>query len=220
VHSVSEGGDQLPTDVAALQALLVAARAERDAAIAERDQVLAQNDRLQHLLHQLERMQFGRRSEKLDPDQLQLAFEDVEQAVAATEAADDKHDLVKARIFGTDLPDVKLSLDSLAVMEAAMRHFYLTALIEKSAGEHADWEAVDAAMVQAASIAKEVAAYRHAKRSAVRLAGELKHGPADGATLNELIERIRSELVKLGPILQLEVVREPVGSRTEGGLTN
>jgi transposase len=94
---VSEGADQLPTDVAALQALLVAARAERDAAIAERDQVLAQNDRLQHLLHQLERMQFGRRSEKLDPDQLQLAFEDVEQAVAATEAADDKHDLVGAR---------------------------------------------------------------------------------------------------------------------------
>jgi len=65
VHSVSEGADQLPTDVAALQALLVAARAERDAAIAERDQVLTQNHRLQHLLHQLERMQFGRRSEKL-----------------------------------------------------------------------------------------------------------------------------------------------------------
>jgi len=97
VHSVSEGADQLPTDVAALQALLVAARAERDAAIAERDQVLTQNHRLQHLLHQLERMQFGRRSEKLDPDQLQLAFEDVEQAVAATEAADDKHDPVGAR---------------------------------------------------------------------------------------------------------------------------
>ena len=123
----------------------------------------------------------------------------------------------KAKIFGTDLPDVKLSLDSLAVMEAAMRHFYLTALIEKSAGEHADWEAVDAAMVQAASIAKEVAAYRHAKLSAVRLAGELKHGPANGATLNELIERIRSELVKLGPIL--EVVREPEGSRTGGSVT-
>jgi transposase len=97
VHSVSEGAEQLPTDAAALQALLVAARAERDAAIAERDQVLTQNHRLQHLLHQLERMQFGRRSEKLDPDQLQLAFEDVEQAVAATEAADDKHDPVGAR---------------------------------------------------------------------------------------------------------------------------
>ncbi len=97
MQGVSEGADQLPTDVAALQALLIVAHAERDAAIAERDQVLAQNHRLQHLLHQLERMQFGRRSEKLDPDQLQLAFEDVEQAVAATEAADDKHDPVGAR---------------------------------------------------------------------------------------------------------------------------
>ena len=94
---MSEGADQLPTDVAALQALLVVARAEREAAIAERDQALAQNHRLQHMLHQLQRMQFGGRSEKLDRDQLQLAFEDVEQAVAATEAADDKHDPVAAR---------------------------------------------------------------------------------------------------------------------------
>ena len=42
-------------------------------------------------------MQFGRRSEKLDPDQLALAFEDIEQAVAANEAADDKKDPVAAR---------------------------------------------------------------------------------------------------------------------------
>jgi hypothetical protein len=33
---------------------------------------------------------------------------------------------------------VKLSLDSLDVIEEAMRHFYLKAMIEKSAGEHAD----------------------------------------------------------------------------------
>ena len=71
MRSVSEGADQLPTDVAALQALLVVARAEREAAIAERDQALAQNHRLQHMLHQLQRMQFGGRSEKLDRDQLQ-----------------------------------------------------------------------------------------------------------------------------------------------------
>ena len=89
--------DPLPTDIEALQALLAAARAERDAAIAERDRVLAQNDRLQHLLHQLRRMQFGQRSEKLDPDQLNLAFEDIEQAIAGSEAQDDKKDPVAAR---------------------------------------------------------------------------------------------------------------------------
>jgi hypothetical protein len=94
----------------------------------------------------------------------------------------------KARIFGTDLPDVKITLDSLGVMEEAMRHFYATALVEKSAGEHADWAAVDAAMVQAATIARYVAAYRHAKLSAIRLAGEIKQGPADGATLDELLQ--------------------------------
>ena len=74
----------------ALQALVAAARAERDAAIAERDHALSQMDRLRHLLRQLQRAQFGRRSEKLDPDQLQLAIEDIEQAIAANEAAEDK----------------------------------------------------------------------------------------------------------------------------------
>lgn len=92
VIAVSENTDQLPTDIAALQALLLATRAERDAALAERDQARSQNVRLQHLLQQLRRMQFGRRSEKLDADQLALAFEDIEQAIAATEAEADKRD--------------------------------------------------------------------------------------------------------------------------------
>jgi transposase len=88
---MSEGAD-LPADIEALQALVSAMRDERDAAIAERDQALSRVDRLQHLLQQLRRMQFGRRSEKLDPEQLQLALEDIEQAIAADEAASDKKD--------------------------------------------------------------------------------------------------------------------------------
>ena len=51
-------------------------------------------DRLRHLLRQLQRAQFGRRSEKLDPEQLHLALEDIEQAIAANEADDDKKDPV------------------------------------------------------------------------------------------------------------------------------
>jgi transposase len=97
---VSESTDQLPTDIEALQALVAATRAERDAAIAERDQALSQNDRLRHLLHQLQRAQFGRRSEKLDPEQLLLAFEDIEQVIAANEAEDDKKDPVAAQARG------------------------------------------------------------------------------------------------------------------------
>ena len=50
-------------------------------------------------------------------------------------------------------------------------------------------------MIQAASIARDVAAYRHAKISAIRLAGEIKHETADDATLDELLERIRVALM-------------------------
>jgi len=88
---------QLAADIEALHALVAAARAERDAAIAERDHALSQIDRLRHLLRQLQRAQFGRRSEKLDPEQLLLALEDIEQAIAGNEAADDKKDPVAAR---------------------------------------------------------------------------------------------------------------------------
>jgi transposase len=89
--------EPLPNDVAALRAMLAAAWAERDAERAEKarlaaacDQLASQNDRLRHLIRQLQRLRFGRRSEKLDPDQLNLALEDIEQAIAETEAEKEK----------------------------------------------------------------------------------------------------------------------------------
>ncbi|HUO90109.1 MAG TPA: IS66 family transposase [Rhizomicrobium sp.] len=94
---MSETADQLPSDIETLQAQLAATRAERDAAIAERDQALSQMDRLRHLLRQLQRAQFGRRSEKLDPEQLLLAIEDIEQALAGDEAAEDRKNPADAR---------------------------------------------------------------------------------------------------------------------------
>jgi transposase len=91
--------DTLPDDVAALRVLVLTAWAERDAERAENGRLADQNDRLRQLIRQLQRMQFGRRSEKLDPDQLNLALEDLEQAVAEVEAEQDKADpaLRKAR---------------------------------------------------------------------------------------------------------------------------
>jgi transposase len=89
---VSEPVDSLPDDVEALRALVRSVAAERDAAIAERDRVLEQNGKLRHLLQQLRHARFGRSSEKLDPDQLQLALEDIEQAVARGEAEEERHD--------------------------------------------------------------------------------------------------------------------------------
>jgi transposase len=89
---MSEPTDSLPDDLEALRALVRSARAERDAAIAERDRVSEQNEKLRHLLQQLRRARFGRSSERLDPDQLQLALEDLEQAVRLVEAQEEKRD--------------------------------------------------------------------------------------------------------------------------------
>src|SRR3954452_6187214 len=92
--------ESLPNNVAVLHAMLVVAWAERDAERAEKAQLAAQNDRLRHLIRQLQRLRFGRRSEKLDPDQLNLGLEDVEQAIAETEAQQEKTDpaLKRARV--------------------------------------------------------------------------------------------------------------------------
>ena len=77
-----------------LQAERDTAWSERDAACTERDLMREKHDaaqaeveKLRLLIRQLQRGQFGRRSEKLDPDQLQLGLEDLEQTVAAAEAA-------------------------------------------------------------------------------------------------------------------------------------
>ena len=45
-----------------------------------------QNRRLEHLLNELRRAMFGQKSEKLHPDQLLLAFEELEGALAEAEA--------------------------------------------------------------------------------------------------------------------------------------
>jgi len=49
----------------------------------------AENDKLRLLIQRLTRHQFGRRSEQLSPDQLQLGLEDLEQTIAANQAAQD-----------------------------------------------------------------------------------------------------------------------------------
>jgi transposase len=75
--------------------------AERDAVCAERDAAQAEIEKLRLLIRQLQRGQFGRRSERLDPDQLQLGLEDLEQTAAAAEAAQDE---AAARSGGTLRP--------------------------------------------------------------------------------------------------------------------
>src|SRR3954447_22594422 len=64
-----------------------AVRTERNLAREEREAAQAEIEKLRLLIRLLQRGQFGRRSEKLDPDQLRLGLEDLEQTAAAAEAA-------------------------------------------------------------------------------------------------------------------------------------
>ena len=62
----------------------------RVASLTDRNQRLEEaNRRLEHLLNELRRAMFGKKSEKLHPDQLLLAFEQLEGALAEAEAPAD-----------------------------------------------------------------------------------------------------------------------------------
>jgi transposase len=86
----------LPTTAKALRALLLAERTrhaeELAAARGEADRAQGEIARLITIIGELQRHRFGRRSERLDADQLALALEDLEQTLAALEAATEKDD--------------------------------------------------------------------------------------------------------------------------------
>jgi transposase len=75
--AVMSAADSLPTDADALRALLLAERARH----------CEELERLTAIIKELQRHRFGRRAERLDLEQLALALEDVEQALAAADAA-------------------------------------------------------------------------------------------------------------------------------------
>jgi transposase len=81
--------DDLPDDIEQLKAMV---RAER----AEKIRLASQNDRLAHMLRQLRRNHFGRKSERLGEDQLNLGLEDLETAIACGEASAEKADATLA----------------------------------------------------------------------------------------------------------------------------
>src|SRR5215217_68971 len=76
---------------------LVSLQAKYDTVVSERDTLRSKHDaaqaeieKLRLLIRQLQRGRFGRRSERLDPDQLRLGLEDLEQTAAAAEAAQEE----------------------------------------------------------------------------------------------------------------------------------
>ena len=75
--------DALPEDMPGLRAAALAL-------IAERDALLRRIERMHLIIRQLQRAQFGRHSERLDPDQLPLALEEREIVRAHVQAAAEK----------------------------------------------------------------------------------------------------------------------------------
>ena len=76
--------DALPTEV---RAVLLAVDAERIKAEARADRLQIYNKRLEHLVMEFRQARFGKKSEKLNPDQLNLIFEELETALAEAETA-------------------------------------------------------------------------------------------------------------------------------------
>jgi hypothetical protein len=96
--------------------------------------------------------------------------------------------------------DESIKADSLAVMEEAMTFFYRLALKERRRNEEADLKAIRDNLREAVTIAKEVAPYRHARLSSVKVAADRTSMPAvrDDITADELRTEILAELVRLG----------------------
>jgi transposase len=67
-------------------------KAENTRLEAEVERLTELSERYEHIIAQLRRLQFGKRSEQMDKDERQLAFEDLVQGLAEVEALEDRDD--------------------------------------------------------------------------------------------------------------------------------
>ena len=83
--------------------------------------------------------------------------------------------------------DRTIQLESLAIVEEVMRHFYWKARILEGMGTEGDYDAVDRAWAETGKWAKEVAQFRHPKIKSIRLGGD-PNAPLlpENMTLDEL----------------------------------
>jgi hypothetical protein len=92
-----------------------------------------------------------------------------------------------------------------------MRHFYIWAEMRKHTNDKPDL--IDADYEKAAHLAALVAAYRHARLSAVKLAGDPNNAVQDDASLDELREEIMQDLGRLvsAGVIDLKALPVPDG---------
>jgi hypothetical protein len=90
---------------------------------------------------------------------------------------------------------------------AAARHApLLSARFDRAAHGQADWSVADGPDAQDPRGREEGCALQACAALRVRLAGDI-NAKMDSASLDELLESIKSELTRLGPLIGLEVVR-------------
>jgi hypothetical protein len=82
---------------------------------------------------------------------------------------------------------------------AVNRFFSSVVRIQTDRGQYA-------AFMQAVRAAEKVARYRHAQLSAIKLAGDINATVTDSASLDELIAKLKGELHKLAPIIDLDAL--------------
>jgi hypothetical protein len=110
--------------------------------------------------------------------------------------------------------------DCLAVIEEAMRYFYAKAWNERwKTDGNADDKVIGASYLQAASLAEKVAPYRHARLSAVKVAGD-PNNPVrpirDDITADELRDEILAEMERLG-LFEAAAAPQGIENRSTGG---
>jgi transposase len=96
VPTMTDATDALPNDIDALRALILTERnahaSERAALVIERDKLTTRNARLEAIVAEIRRAHFGRKSERIDDEQLALALDDLETALEKAQAQDEKAD--------------------------------------------------------------------------------------------------------------------------------
>ena len=111
-----------------------------------------------------------------------------------------KEAAARAQFDLTMTDDEPIKADSLAVMEDAMTYFYRLALKEKRRNGDADPKTIRDNWREAVTIAKEVAPYRHARLSSVKVGSDRTNIPdvPEGVTSQEIRAELFSEIARRG----------------------
>ena len=110
------------------------------------------------------------------------------------------------------------ALEAMAVLQEVMAHFYFKAKALKSLGADAPFEEIDDLMDKAGKWAKELAAFKHAKIMAMKLASD-PNAPVlpEHMSLEELRESIMADIERLSEMRVLTLTGQTNGNGEHEG---